>query len=82
MKRVIIAIFITLIFLSGCSKLDYKKTCEANNGKWLSEYKECVDTSKEACEAMEGTWNECASACRHDPGAEFCVMMCVPVCSF
>lgn len=37
-------------------------------------------TTKAACEAAGGTWNECASPCA--PDAEICIEMCVQKCEF
>lgn len=51
-------------------------------GRWLVPQQECEYMSEEACTARKGQFDPCASACRHDPDAESCVLMCVPVCSF
>lgn len=50
------------------------------NSKWLPETNECEGISKDACDDLGGTYNECASACRNDPNAEICTMQCVIVC--
>jgi hypothetical protein len=55
--------------------------CVNVGGTWSAEYKECTGTSADTCKAIGGTYNECASACRHDPKAQACVMMCVAVCT-
>lgn len=63
--------------------------CEADGGIWLEEYKECEGLSIDWCinaemsfEEIKGlTFNECASACRHNLEAEMCTMQCVPVCT-
>jgi hypothetical protein len=62
--------------------VDLERDCISNNGSWLSKSKECEGVSKEACEKLGGTFNECASACRNDPKAEVCTMQCVIVCQF
>ncbi|MGM5480496.1 MAG: hypothetical protein ACQESC_03485 [Nanobdellota archaeon] len=59
-----------------------EKECEHNNGTWLSEHAECEGIPESTCQEMGGYFNECASACRHDPEAEFCTMQCVIVCQF
>lgn len=61
---------------------DYAQSCANENGKWSAEYKECEGISKATCETIGGKFNECASACRHDPKAEICTMQCVLVCEF
>lgn len=37
-----------------------------------------IPSTKDACEAAGGVWNECASAC--PPDAEVCIQMCVQKC--
>lgn len=56
--------------------------CLSFDGSWLSETRECEGMSKEQCETLGGTFNECASACRNNPEAEVCTMQCVIVCQF
>lgn len=56
--------------------------CIESNGKWNEEYKECTGISQTQCTNLGGTFDECASACRHNPEAEACIMMCVQVCTF
>lgn len=56
--------------------------CLSFDGNWLPESRECEGMSREQCEAIGGTFNECASACRNDPTAEICTMQCVIVCQF
>jgi len=60
---------------------DLQTACEKNSGKWLDEFNECEGISQQTCEANDGIFNECASACRHNPKAEACTMQCVPVCN-
>lgn len=59
-----------------------EEVCNLNSGKWLPEYNECEGISKVQCEQSGGTFEECASACRHNPDAEFCIAMCVAVCKY
>lgn len=56
--------------------------CVARQGKWSSQYNECEISVKKWCEEKGGVFNECASACRHDPNAQACILLCVPVCQF
>lgn len=68
---------------------DMAVMCEIDGGIWLDEYKECEGLSIDWCIKAESTFsevrgltfNECASACRHNPEAEICTMQCIPVCS-
>ena len=52
------------------------------NSRWLLSQQECEYMSEESCTARGGQFHPCASPCRHDPGAETCLLSCVPVCSF
>lgn len=54
----------------------------SEGGRWLQEYNECEYMPQQQCENLGGKYNECASACRHDPDAQVCIMMCVQVCQF
>lgn len=55
--------------------------CIAQGGAWNPQYTECVGVSASQCQAIGGTFDECASACRHNPNAEVCTMQCVQVCA-
>lgn len=55
--------------------------CASQGGTWSEEYKECTGIGANSCQEIGGTFNECASACRHDPNAQACIMMCVQVCT-
>ena len=55
-------------------------SCSDVNGTYDPQYRECSGISKVQCDSINGTFNECASACRHDPKAELCTMQCVIVC--
>jgi len=57
-------------------------SCLVNRGTWVSGFNECEYTNETWCQENGGIFNECASACRNQPEAEFCTMQCVPVCSF
>lgn len=64
------------------STAQVKADCVELNGKWLEEYKECEGMPQTQCESLGGTFNECGSACRHNPEAKACILMCVPYCAF
>jgi hypothetical protein len=59
-----------------------KDDCLSYNGGWVEEFNECEMISKKECDSMKGEYFECESACRNDPEAEMCIMMCVQVCKF
>lgn len=70
---------------NGNLRITTKNGCEANTGVWYEGSNVCEinSLSTEAmCTSRGGEWNECASACRHDPKAEMCTMQCVMTCSF
>ncbi len=56
--------------------------CTDLGGTWIAEANECEYISADDCASLEGTFNECASACRNDPEAEVCTLQCVLVCEF
>lgn len=60
-----------------------EQSCRNNGGNWNEGHNECGGVSKEACKAIGGTFNECASPCRYnaDPNL-FCIQMCEQVCQF
>lgn len=63
------------------SEISEQEFCEiVSEGKWIQEHRECEGISQENCSLVGGQFNECASACRHDPEAQFCIMVCVAVC--
>ena len=55
--------------------------CSTYGGTWLQAYNECESVDQEQCAAMSGSFNGCASACRHNPNAGACIQVCVRVCS-
>ena len=63
---------------------DKKISCEQKGGEWFTDNNVCEinSLSKDACIAQGGEFNECASACRHDPTAGACTMQCVLTCTF
>ncbi len=64
----------------GLSQADI---CLNAGGTYLDDYNECEDISSESCSELSGSFNDCASACRHNPDpAAACIQICVPVCSF
>jgi len=58
------------------------KACVDAGGKYLDLFNECENVSEASCKAMGGSFDECASGCRHLPEAVMCTAQCVPVCSF
>lgn len=54
--------------------------CSFYGGTLVTGTRECEGISKQACDNLNGTYNECASACRNDPDAEICTEQCVQVC--
>ena len=58
-----------------------KAICDIYGGSWLVEFNECEFISEEQCSMIGGNFQECESACRHDPDAEICTQQCVLVCS-
>lgn len=56
--------------------------CMNAGGKWMPEYNECEGLTKEQCMTSGGDFNDCASACRHNPAEAMCIQMCIPVCTF
>ncbi len=61
---------------------DLQTECEDIDGTWIAEYNECEWMDETTCNQLEGTFNECASPCRHQPETTICTMNCVQVCSF
>lgn len=59
-------------------------SCQQNGGVWFSNENSCEINrfSKGECLAEGGQFNECNSACRHDPMATVCTMQCVLTCTF
>jgi hypothetical protein len=60
--------------------VDLGKLCVDAKGEWSGEWKECGGVDKTWCEANGGRFEECGSACRHDPKAEMCTLQCVIFC--
>jgi hypothetical protein len=64
----------------GANTNHLAKSCVAAGGTWLAEHLECEYISQEWCSEQSGNFQECSSACRHQPDAQICTMQCVPVC--
>lgn len=64
--------------------VDYSLSCKNRGGVWYPRGSVCEvnSLSEGECVAQGGIFNECASACRHNPEAEMCTMQCVLTCSF
>ncbi len=56
--------------------------CLSFDGLWLEESQECEGMAPEQCEALGGSYQDCASACRNNPEAEICTLQCIQVCQF
>jgi len=59
----------------------FPQACNQNQGVWLSGFNECENISKEICTSFNGSFNECASSCRHEV-EDICTTDCVKVCIF
>lgn len=56
--------------------------CTENGGEWLPDHLECTGISEDNCTQEGGSFDSCASSCRHDSGTDSCIQVCVQVCSF
>ncbi|MCG8683393.1 MAG: hypothetical protein MI892_00840, partial [Desulfobacterales bacterium] len=63
----------------GAESLD-AVLCRDGGGTWLEDFRECEGISETDCNSMGGSYDACANACRNDPEAEACILLCVPVC--
>ena len=68
---------------------DKEVACVDFGGKYLKNYNECefrnIKVGKNACKEMNGSFSDCASACRHSTKSgsnSFCTTECVGVCSW
>ncbi len=61
---------------------DAGESCVKAKGTWSAQWLECEGVDKTWCEANGGVFEECGSACRHDPKAEMCTLQCVIFCRF
>jgi hypothetical protein len=62
---------------------EFAKACQSKSGTWLEKYSECENVDQQWCAASGGQFNECGSACRHNPDpAAPCTLQCVPLCTF
>ena len=58
-----------------------KEICVSKGGKYIEDKNECEGIDESACEELNGEFESCASACRHEE-ADMCIQSCVSVCSF
>lgn len=90
---VLVAIFATgYFFLTNKNSqvsAGREQNCIKHQGKWLSMYQECElrgisdeQEGKKICQTMKANYTYCSSACRHNPNAQFCIGLCVPICTF
>jgi hypothetical protein len=62
---------------------DLAEACQSKSGKWLEKYSECEYADRQWCATAGGRFDECGSACRHNPDPTApCTMQCVPLCNF
>jgi hypothetical protein len=84
----VIALLVTLVISTiGIAQdvhtAELAKACQSKGGKWLEKYSECEHADRQWCAATGGKFEECGSACRHDPDPTApCTMQCVPLCTF
>ena len=64
------------------SVTDQELQCKNAWGQFVSVHKECENIDELTCNALGGTFSECASACRNEPEGTMCTMQCVQVCDF
>lgn len=62
------------------------EACSEAGGEWIEETRECATRNaaaplQEFCEAYEGEYDGCASACRNNPETDYCIEVCVQVCT-
>lgn len=60
----------------------YATLCQSADGEWLPNHNECEGVGQSWCTEYGGSYESCASACRHNPEADVCTEQCVQVCSF
>ncbi|MAG39754.1 hypothetical protein CMI41_02195 [Candidatus Pacearchaeota archaeon] len=75
----IIVLAITYRFIPMQTPQEY---CQEKNLTWVENYSECESMEQEICDYLGGEYTECGSACRHEPEAEYCILMCIPYCTF
>lgn len=61
---------------------DYQAACQEAGGTYISEHSECEYVDQGFCTALGGEYDECGSACRHEPDLVACTLNCVPFCTF
>jgi hypothetical protein len=88
MKKLVFLILVLVVLSAACgssSEVDpaeVEKACTEAGGMYVAEHVECENISEQTCTDMGGTFDECASPCRHEPEDVVCVTMCVPLCTF
>jgi hypothetical protein len=93
MKKVLL-VLVFFLLLAACSSsesdeapeavdsAELEQACLDEGGIFIAEQDECEDISEDACTDLGGTYDSCASACRHEPADAICTAQCVLVCSF
>jgi hypothetical protein len=84
MKMLLVALLVFTV--AACTPQDIAASCTQSGGEWDSIHNECATMDAAAdirgfCEQNNGAYQECASACRHNPDADFCIQVCVQVCA-
>ena len=83
---IMVSVLSLALLVTACAPRDQGgatgQACQEAGGEWLSSYNECEGVSESWCQQQGGSFEQCASACRHDPNTDVCTMQCVPVCSF
>jgi hypothetical protein len=84
-RRALVLVVAGFLFACSADKPtaddDLAKDCAAMGGIWLAEHLECEVDDRAWCTARNGAFDDCASPCRHSPGA-ICATVCQPLCSF
>lgn len=88
MSKLLIA-FLSVFLLTGCnlvvpaaSEDELAASCKDSGGQWFAQHRECVIDARAWCDEHSGSYETCASACRHNPDpTAVCTLECVAVCS-
>jgi hypothetical protein len=78
----LIIIAVLVIIVIAVSQSTPTPAISCGDGILVAEHDECENVTPQWCAEMGGEFNDCASACRHEPEGTICTMQCVAVCSF
>ena len=56
--------------------------CISVGGVWIENYNECEGIEENVCTKAGGSFESCASPCRHTPKVKACIDLCIKVCKF